>query len=168
MEVEANSVGTHLSKDDYSLVSNQQPIFWDGNIPKPKGIVASKAAKTQTEKQVQQCKEIIALLNDDTAPTLKTINQATSILPFIISIPGCTHQVKVLYGIGTSSGLTGLNANKLGDDVLALYSELDPLFFIPQAIQLPKETIFPRQVKVPSMAQFQLQHKKANQSGPGV
>ena len=145
-------------------MSVYKPIFWDGNIPKPHDIVANEAAKTPADDQVAQCETIINLINDKDAPKLETLSQATAIIPFIISAPGRSRQVKVIYGLGTSFGLTGLMANELGDDILALKGELDPLFSVPVAHKLPEDALTPHQVKVPTMKQFQFHRNKEGQS----
>ena len=164
-EVEATDE-THLEQSDdeeYSIVSNYEPIFWDGVIPKPQSFVALQASKTPHEEQIRQCEEVIELINDKDAPTLETLNQATSIIPFLLPLPTRNRACRVVYGVGAGSGLTGLIANDLGDDVLALYGEIEPQAAIPFAMQLPEEALFLKRVKVPTMKQFQFQRKKGNQ-----
>ena len=167
-KVEANKNNDEESEseeeDIYSLMSCYEPVFWNGNIPKPTSIVAAEAAKTKPDTQVQQCEEIIELINDKSAPTLETLSQATSIIPFLVPIPGREHTCKIIYGLGSGNGITGLIANDLGDDILVLHGEISPLVAIPITFQFPEEALFPQATKVPSMAQLQLQRKKKNES----
>ena len=154
-------------KEDYSTVLSQyEPIYWDGNIPKPTGFVAKEAAKTPTDLQVKQYKDIIELLNDNNTPTLETLSHTTPVVPFIVAVPGRTRNVKVVYGIGAGCRLTGLMANDLGEDILVLNVDIDPLFSMPVAHQLPKDALIPKPAKIPTMVQFLFQRKKQNQSGP--
>ena len=157
---------THQDSSDdeeYSLVSNFNPVFWDGIIPKPKSLVALQASKTPREEQVRQCEEIIELFNDEEAPALETLNQAMSIIPFLLPLPSRNRACRVVYGIGSGSGLTGLIANDLGDDVLVLYGEIEPQAATPFTMQLPEDALYPKRVKVPTMKQFQFQRNKNNQ-----
>ena len=98
------------------------------------------------------CKDIILLINDPDVPKLETLSQTTKVIPFVVAVPGKNCQLKVIYGLGAGCGLTGLMANDLGDNILALEGEIDPLFSIPIAHQLPKDALTPKSVKVPSMA----------------
>lgn len=113
---------------------------------------------------MQQCKEIIDLINDEEASTLETLNQATSVIPFLVPIPGREGICKIVYGVGAGSGITGLIANDLGDNILVLHGEISPLITIPVAFKFPEEALFPQATKVPSMAQLQVQCKKQNKS----
>ena len=116
-ELEADEEDNETSEeedDEYSQISRNEPVFWDGNIPKPKTIVAIESSKTDKDAQVQQCEEIIALLNNDTAATLEALNQATLILPFLLE-----RVCKIVYSLGSGNGITGLITNTLGDDLLA-------------------------------------------------
>ena len=154
-ETEANKIENETSEDDnddYSHISCNEPVFWDGNIPKPKTIVTIETAKTNKDTQVQQCEEIIALINDETAATLETLNQATSVLPFLLPVPKKERVYKIGYGLGSGNGITGLITNTLGDDVLTLHGEIVPLAAIPTIFHFPKEALFPKLMKVPSMA----------------
>ena len=124
-----------LHTQNKNVMSKYKPIFWDGNIPKPHGIVANEAAKTTADDQVKQCKIIIDLLNNNDAPKLEILAQATATILFIVSVHG--HTCQVIYGLDTGCDLTGLMANDLGDKILVLEGEIDPLFSIPVAHQLP-------------------------------
>ena len=168
-EIDENKISSDEEEveEEYSTVTTSyDPIFWDGNIPKPTEIVALKASKTPPDAQVKQCETIIELINDDEAPKLETLAQSNDIIPFIAAVPSRSRQVKVIYGLGAGCGLTGLMANDLGDDVLVLDGEIDPLFAVPTAHQLPEEVLTPHQVKIPSMKQFHFHGNKENQSGP--
>ena len=159
-ELEADEEDNETSEeedDEYSQISRNEPVFWDGNIPKPKTIVAIESSKTDKDAQVQQCEEIIALLNNDTAATLEALNQATLILPFLLE-----RVCKIVYSLGSGNGITGLITNTLGDDVLALHCEIVPLAAIPSVFHLPEEALYPKLMNVPSMAQIQVQRKKKN------
>ena len=145
-------------------MSHYEPVFWNGNIPKPNSIIASEASKTRPNTHVQQCEEIIELINHGSAPALEALSQATSIIPFLVPIPGRDRVCKVIYGLGLGNGITGLIANDLGDDILALHGETSPLVAIPIAFQFPEEALFPQATKIPSMEQLQLQRKKKNKS----
>ena len=144
----------------YSVVSHYKWAFWDGNIPKPEGIVTLVASKTPHKKQVQKWEEIITLINDDLAPTLETLNQAYSSISFLVPVPDCTYNYRVLYDIGSDNRLTGLITNNLRDNILALYREIVPQVKIPNVIKFPEEAFFPHLCKVPTMAQIQLQYRK--------
>ena len=127
-----------------------------------KTIVAIEAAKVDPDYQVQQYEGIISLINNETTATLETLNQTTSILPFLLPVPGKERVCKILFGLGSGNGITGLIANTLGDDVLALHGKILPLVAILTAFHLPEEALDPKLMKVPSMAQIQVQRKKKN------
>ena len=95
---------------------------------------------------------------------METLNQAKSIIS-LVTLPVHTHNCRVLYGIGSGNGLTGVIANNLGDNILALYGEIVTQVKILNVIKLPEEAFSPQFCKIPTMTQIQLQHRRKNKSG---
>lgn len=64
-----------------------------------------KASITPKDKQVQQCEEIISLLNNEETPNLKTLSQSNAILSYIAPVQGCSHIVCVKRGEHPNLGM---------------------------------------------------------------
>ena len=48
-----------------------------------------------------------------------------NLITFLTAIPGTKRKVRVVYGIGTGIGLTGIKSNKLENKILALSGEFE-------------------------------------------
>ena len=141
--------------DEYLALSKFEPVFWNGNILKPAGIVAMLASETPVEKQVQDCQEIMIMINKDKVPMLETLTQAHQfIISFILHILR-TREAKVVYRVGAGSGVTELMANNLGDKMLVLHGKVEPMIQVPNAMQLPEAALHPKKTKITTMVQFQ-------------
>ncbi len=72
---------------------------------------------------------------------LETLNLDTTLVPFLIAVPGNTRKVRVVFGIGSGFGLNCINDNPLQNSVLVLHGEHEANVTIPAVHILPSDML---------------------------
>jgi hypothetical protein len=131
-------------------------MFWNGEPPVPKGVLAKLFTNTDTQAELETCEEIAKLIfDDDNANKANSLQFDTNLVPFLMAVPGTTRKLRLIYGVGTGIGLTGIHSNNLENQVLALTGEYEEGVTFPSVLQLPGNALTPIDLKIPSFAQFQ-------------
>ena len=134
-------------------------IHWDNVLPTPRGTIAKTFAKVNIDSQVKQAEEMATFLITGGDPA--KLAHDTTLVPFLVALPGNTRKVRIVYGIATGFGLTGLNINPLQTNILALTGEhsIDQMEF-PTVLTFPPNIITPIPISFPTDAQFEAERKK--------
>ena len=132
-----------------------QTLFWNGDLPEAKGTIAKIIAQAPLNAQLQQALDLARFLADDKAD-YRLLNLETTITSCMAAVPGSGQRnLRILFGLGTGAGATGIRDNALTNNFLALHGEIDPGTSIPQVMTLPS-SIFQTQIfKLPSNETFE-------------
>jgi hypothetical protein len=140
-----------------------EPMFWSGTSPKPKGVLAKLFTNMDTQAYLDTCEEIAQLIyNEDNINTANSLQFDTNLVPFLMAVPGTTRTLRLVFGVGTGIGLTGIHSNDLERKVLALTGEYEEGVTFPSVLQLPPDALVPKALKIPSFAQFTQQLRAGN------
>jgi hypothetical protein len=138
--------------------------FWDGVEPTPQGHIATWFTDNQPDDE--DFEQLVHFLY-----TNKEENKAnklqfdTKLFPFIAAVPDSIRKVRVVYGVGSSIGLTGMHSNEFDDKVLALSGEHETDITYPSVLQFPQAALTPTSLKTPSFIAFQRELKARNKKG---
>ena len=77
-----------------------------------------------------------------------------NLITFLTAVPGTTRKVRVVYGLGTGIGLTGIKRNKLEKQILALSGEFEEGIAYPTVLQYPETALNPTKQKAPFFKKF--------------
>ena len=139
------------------------PKFWDGNPPEPKGDLALLFTNTDTQADLETCEEMAKFLySPEDNNKANIIHFDTSLIPFLTAVPGTTRKVRLIFGIGTGIGLTGIQKNDLDSKILALLGEYEEGVTFPSVLQFPPDALTPKTIKIPSFTQFNQQLEAQN------
>jgi hypothetical protein len=125
-----------------------QSIHWDGNMPDAQGPIAKIFNAVPKPDQIKHCEKMTQFLLNQT--DLVTLNLDTTLVPFIIAVPGNTRKVRVVFGVGSGFGLNGINENPLQNTVLALHGEHEHNVTIPTVHALPSDTLALLEFNIPT------------------
>jgi hypothetical protein len=139
-------------------------LHWDGIMPSANGTIAKLFNQVAEEAQMDDTN----LMADFIAKQEETasLNLDTSLVPFLIAIPGNTRRVRVLYGVGTGFGLKGIHENPLQENILALTGEAEDAITIPSAIILPDYTLSTINCKIPYPDDFETERTRETAGTP--
>jgi hypothetical protein len=127
-------------------------IHWDENMPVAEGSIAKLFNAVPKVDQIADCNKMATFILSQ--KDLVTLNLDTTLVPFLIAVPGNTRKVRVVFGIGSGLGLNGINENPLHNRVLALHGEHEPNITIPSAHVLPSDTLAMHEFNIPSDDEF--------------
>jgi hypothetical protein len=150
------------SSDEASL---QELMFWDGTIPKANGKVAKLFTDTNTRANKKTHEDLVVFLySKDTKTKGNKLQFDTSLISFLTAVPGSKRAIRLVYGIGTGIGLTGIKSNNLENQILALSGEYEEGIAYPTVLQYPASALTPTKQKTPSFPQFQEQLSAGNKN----
>jgi hypothetical protein len=133
-----NSDSDSNSSDDESQNSNH---FWNGDPPKQKGTLAKLFTTPENRATTKTHEELVHFLytkvKENKATKLQFDND---LVPYITAVPGSDRKVRLIYGIGSSIGLTGIHDNDLKDKILALTGEFEENVSFPTVLQFPNKS----------------------------
>jgi hypothetical protein len=150
------------SSDDDSQQSNH---FWNGDPPTPKGTLAKLFTTTENRATTKTHEDLVHFLytkmKENKANKLQFDND---LVPYITALPGSTRKVRLIYGLGSSIGLTGIHDNELEDKILALTGEFEENVSFPTVLQFPSSALTPIKLKVPTFDAFNVELVKGNKN----
>ena len=149
------------SSDDESLPPRQ---FWDGNIPQANGTLAKLFTHADTRANNQTHEDLVAFLYDKEDNKGNKLQFDNNLITFLTAIPGTKRKVRVVYGIGTGIGLTGIKSNKLEDKILALSGEFENGNAYPTVLQYPSSALTPTKQKAPFFENFERHLTEGNKN----
>ena len=140
------------SSGDESIASRK---YWDGEPPEAEGTIAQLFANEPEGTDWDDYEDLVEFLysNVDENKANK-LQFNTHLMPFLAAIPGSVRRLRVVYGIGTGIGLTGIHSNELENTLLTLTGELEEGVMYPSVLKFPPTALTPHQQKIPSNAQF--------------
>ena len=137
------------------------PRFWNGNMPTANGIVA-KTFQANMCNQLQGALNLLRFLTKPNAE-FKLLDLDTTITPCLLAVPGSGQRsARVVYGLGTGAGATGIKDNDLHSNFLALTGELEDGVSIPNVMTLPPSIITTALYKLPTIENFEEQRLTTN------
>ena len=140
--------------------------FWNGNMPEAKGTIAKVLSQTPMKAQIKQALDLARFLAEDRADH-RLLNLETTITPSILAVPGSGQRnVRVVYGLGTGAGATGIRDNPLKSNFPVLTGEIEDGIQVPQVMTLPSNVLQPQQFKVPTEATIESKRCDPNQDKP--
>ena len=153
---------SQASDESVEDLSIQDYKYWDGEQPQPSGTIASLFTMTDPNEDWNNsnadwnnCEAIAKFLYTDTEENKANKMQFdTHLVPFLAAVPGTSRKLRVVYGIGTGIGLTGITNNALETKVLALSGEHEDGITYPSMLQFPDTALTPFDMKIPSTNQF--------------
>ena len=140
------------SSGDESIASRK---YWDGEPPEAEGTIAQLFANEPEGTDWDDYEDLVEFLysNVDENKANK-LQFNTHLMPFLAAIPGSVRRLRVVYGIGTGIGLTGIHSNKLENTLLTLTGEHEEGVMYPSVLKFPPTALTPHRQKIPSNAQF--------------
>ena len=149
--------------DDSSEQSQPKYHFWDGESPPRNGTLANIFTNRDKRPTTQIHEDLVHFLytkvSENKASKLQFDNE---LVPYIAAVPGSTRKVRLIYGLGTSIGLTGIHDNDLEDKILALTGEFEEHVSYPTVLQFPATALTPIKIKTPSFDDFNAELAKGN------
>ena len=137
--------------------------FWNGEPPTPAGTLAKLFTNTDTQADLESCENMARFLyNEEEENKASKIHFDTQLIPFLAAVPGSPRQVRLVFGLGTGLGLTGINSNTLDTKILALSGEYEEGVSFPTVLQFPPEALTPTKLNIPSFDQFTEQLQEEN------
>ena len=108
-------------------------------------------------KQMQSALDLLRFVTKDD-PELDCLDLKNTITPCIIAIPGSgQHNVRVVFGLGTGAGVSGIRENDLKSSLLALTGEYIDGMSMPLVLTLPALMVEKQPFKVPSQEEIEKQ-----------
>ena len=135
--------------ENYSTTGTFNPIFWNGDIPQPDGVIAKAAMVRTYSEQVQSCEEIAAYFLAGNEQIASTLNNYKHILTYLLLVPA-SRKLKVVCGLGTGEALTGPTAPEFRSSILVLVGDYEPGVTVPNVLLLPQEAFHPVPTCIPS------------------
>ena len=160
---EASDSKSVQSEEDGNTILN----YWDGETPSTPGLIAKTFTHEDHQATDQEHEDLVNFLysnrNENKANKLQF---DTTLIPFMSAVPGTTRKVRIVYGVGSSIGLTGIQSNNLENKVLALSGEYEEGISYPSVLQFPAHALTPCPLNTPTFDQFHDKfdrgHKKAS------
>jgi hypothetical protein len=137
--------------------------FWNGEPPSATGTLATLFTDTETQASLEACEEMANFLyQEDNVNKADKIHFDTDLIPFLAAVPGSPRQLRLVFGVGTGLGLTGIHSNTLDTRILALSGEYEAGVSFPTVLQFPSDALSPKRLNIPSFNQFNEQIQLAN------
>lgn len=128
--------------------------FWDGNMPTAIGKVGASANGNMCT-QLQGALDLLRFLSKE-PKEFNLLDLETTLVPFLLAVPGQGQRnVRVLYGLGSGAGATGIRENELKDSFLALSGEYIDGVSLPTVMTLPNNIVDVHTFKVPTHEEFE-------------
>jgi hypothetical protein len=139
-------------------------IHWNKEMPTAQGTIAKLLDAPDTLTQLRQCESMATFLVDKGDKA--TLNLDTTLVPFLIAIPGNTRKVRMVFGVGTGFGLNGISTNALESSVLCLSGEFERNVTIPTVYVLPTDTLDIQEMNIPTDVSYNAERVKTTNSVP--
>ena len=134
------------ANDEEKEVSN---VFWDGNMPAPSGKVGS-SFKTDPCAQLRDALALLRFMKQDEVD-VTLLDLETDVTPCMVAIPGQNQRtVRIVYGLGTGAGASGIKESTIKDNFLALTGEWVDGVSMPGVMTLPPTALTLQKFKIPS------------------
>ena len=137
--------------------------FWNGESPTRDGTLATIFTQRENRATATAHEDMVEFLStklDENKSNKLQFNN--DLIPFIAAVPNSIRKVRLVYGIGSSIGLTGIHDNELEDQILVLSGEYEAGVAFPSVLQFPPTALTPITLKVPSFEQFGTELRKGN------
>jgi hypothetical protein len=158
---------TTSTNDSNQSESDLQPEthFWTGEPPSRNGTIAKLFTSKENRATTKTHEDLVAFLYNNTDEIkANKLQFDNDLVTFIVAVPNSVRRVRLLYGIGSSIGLTGIHNNDLEDKVLALSGEYEKGIAFPSVLQFPKSALTPITLNTPSLQEFTTELNKNNKS----
>ena len=143
MEDKANKDGPEEEERDVQLV------YWDGNIPTPVGNVG-KRFKSDPCSQLRDALALLRFMKEDEVD-FKLLDLETDVTLCMVAIPGQNQRtVRIIYGIGTGAGASGIKDSAIKANFLALTGEWVDGISMPNVMTLPSTALDIQEFRIPS------------------
>jgi hypothetical protein len=139
--------------------------FWNGESPPVNGTLATIFTDKETQAKAAVHEKLVDFLltkkNENKANKLQFNND---LIPFITAVPNTNRKVRLVYGVGSSIGLTGIHDNALEEKILALTGEYEAGIAFPSVLQFPATALTPIELNIPSFQEFNIELEKGTKS----
>ena len=133
----------------------QEYQYWNELPPQPSGTIAALFTAKETRADWKDCEAIAEFLYTNTEENKATKLQFdTNLVPFLAAVPGTPRHLRIIYGLGTGIGLTGITTNSLETKILALTGEHEEGLTYPSLLTFPASALTPYDLQIPSTNQF--------------
>jgi hypothetical protein len=157
------ATNTNNNNDDDTIEEVQ---FDEEMPPKPQGKLATIFTNTETQAALETCEEMAQFLYEDNIDNkIQKLNFDTDLIPFLVAVPNSVRKVRLVFGLGNGTGLTGIHPNELENKILALSGEYEEGVTYPSILQFPDTALTPIKLNVPSFNEF-IQELNANNNRP--
>ena len=156
---EAKDSSSENSDDD----SLPEIKFWDGKVPQANGTLSKLFTNPNTRASDIEHEALVTFLYSNPEENKSDkIQFDDKLYTYLTAIPGSTRKIRLIYGIGSGIGLTGITKNKLENAILALTGEYEEGIAYPTVLKFPQNALFPTKLNTPSFDEFQAQLESGN------
>ena len=161
----ADQTNTIRDNEENKSDEEQEPEnhFWDGEPPARDGTIAKLFTNRENRATAKTHEDLVAFLytniEENKADKLQFDND---LVTFLVAVPNSVRKVRLLYGLGTSIGLTGIHDNDLEGTILALSGEFEEGIAFPSVLQFPHSALTPISLNTPSFDEFDTERNNGN------
>ena len=151
------------SSEDSDDESLPEIKFWDGKVPQANGTLSKLFTHPDTRASDEEHEALVTFLYSNTEENkADKIQFDDKLYTFITAIPGSTRKIRLIYGLGSGIGLTGITKNKLEKTILALTGEYEEGIAYPTVLKFPETALSPTKLNTPSFDEFHTQLETGN------
>ena len=143
-------------KSDHSEDDNDTVLkYWDGEPPAALGFIAKTFTHEDHQATDQEHEDLVNFMYTNREENKASKLQFdTTLIPFLAAVPGTQRKLRIVYGIGSGIGLTGIHNNNLENKVLALSGEYEEGISYPMVLQFPSDALTPVKLNTPTFEAF--------------